>query len=134
MRTANTAYRTQLVSPRHTLIRMILQRTLNSASAKLLPKQILGPSENVRRFLCPEISLDLVSEVSSHLSGSNSFAFGPQNTSERFMARIGEETTVPLATVRLYTVSPVLVVIGDVNGITSSSAAYYVAVSSSFRT
>lgn len=111
---------------------MITQRTLNSVSAKLLPKQILGPSENVRRFLCPEISLDLVSDISSHRSGSKSFAFGPQNTSERFMARMGDETIVPFATVRLCTISPVLVVIGDVNGITSSSAAYYVAVSSPF--
>ena len=34
---------------------------------------------------------------SNHLSGTNSFALGPQSAEERLSARMGEVMTVPLA-------------------------------------
>lgn len=98
--------------------------TLNSASAKLLPRHILGPSEKVRRWRCPEISLAGTSKSTSHRSGSNSFALDPQNASDKLIARIGEATIVPFLITILVTVFPVLVTTGELRGMTSSSVAY----------
>jgi len=59
---------------------------------------------------------------SSHRSGSNSLALGPQNVSERFMYLRGEVTMVPLLMTSLDTCSPVAVVTGKLKGMMSSSA------------
>ena len=61
---------------------------------------------------------------SSHLSGLNSLASGPQISSERLTVRIGIATVVPCATVMWSTTSPDAVVIGLLRGITSSHAAF----------
>jgi len=99
--------------------------TLNSANAKLFPKHILGPSENVNICRYPWISFALPKlSISSHRSGSNSLELGPQNSSARFRYGIGDVMTVPLRTKRLVISSPAAVVIGVLNGMMSSSAAY----------
>ena len=44
---------------------------------------------------------------SNHLSGTNSFALGPQSAEERLSARMGEVMTVPLAITKEVLVSEV---------------------------
>ena len=45
--------REELVAPRRKIDGIRGKFTLNSVNAKLLPKHILGPSENVNMCLCP---------------------------------------------------------------------------------
>lgn len=89
-------------------------RTLNSASANDLPRQVRGPSRNEMIWRWPWISLARrgSSASVSQRSGLNSFALGPQKTSDWFMQRIGTVTMVPLVTAILSTTSPDAVVMG----------------------
>jgi hypothetical protein len=60
---------------------------------------------------------------SSHRSGVNIFALGPQSISLRLVNTIGECKMVPLGITREFKVCPDAVVIGALSGITSSSTA-----------
>ena len=99
------------------------KRTANSANANTLPKHILGPSENVSKCLWPWISFGTCVSSSSHRSGTNDFALGPQNFSLRLVKAKGECKMVPLGITRELKIWPDAVSIGSLNGIMSSSAA-----------
>ena len=103
--------------------------TLNSATAKFLPRQIRGPSENVSRCRCPCNSFALAGMPfwplsSSQRLGRKTLASSPQMAVARLMEAIGTTTSVPLATVRVLTNSPDAVWTGLESGSTSSSRAY----------
>lgn len=76
-------------------------RTLNSAKANALPKQLLGPSENVSKCLYPWISFHLPPSPSppppppNHLSGLNTPPSSPHITFDRLIHLIGDVTNVP---------------------------------------
>jgi hypothetical protein len=99
--------------------------TLISAIAKPLPRQILGPSRNVRRCRCPCSSLALpILFSSSHLSGLKESESSPQKILEVLMVWMGMRKTSPLLTVMLFTLSPLGRIIGDARGTTSSRLAW----------
>ena len=100
-----------------------IKHTLNSARANPLPRHILGPSENVSKCLWPWISFGTSGFSSSHRSGANDFALGPQNFSLRLVKTIGECTMVPLGIKRESKICPDAVSTGALSGITSSSTA-----------
>src|SRR6266478_6273290 len=64
-------------------------------------------------------------EFWSHRSGTNCFASGPQSSSDRLKNGNGMDTLVPLGIVIESTVSPEAVFVGVLNGMMSSSAAYW---------
>lgn len=104
--------------------------TLNSVIANCRPRQVRGPSLKDKMWWYPDTSFAFdvrPDSSSSQRSGLNSFASGPQISSERLMARIGARTAEPRATVIWSTSSPDAVFIGVLNGITSSHEAYRIA-------
>ena len=99
------------------------KHTSSSAKANPLPKHIFGPSENVSKCLWPWISFGACGPSSSHRSGTNDFALGPQNFSLRLVKIIGECRMVPLGITRELKICPDAVSIGSLSGMMSSSIA-----------
>lgn len=97
----------------------------HSPKANDFPRHVLGPSRKVSRWRWPWISFARKGSLLSvnHRSGSNSFAFGPQNTSDLLMHRIGTATMDPFGTKMRSTTLPDAVVIGSASGMTSSTMA-----------
>ena len=98
-----------------------------SVTAKVFPKQVLGPSINVNKWWYPWISLDEAvrpASLSNHRSGSHSEADSPQIASERLTAATGIVTIVPEPIIMLSNFLPERVVTGVENGTTSSIAHY----------